>query len=444
MNRVKRRVNGIAAFALALVCLVAAAAAVADDGGSDGATEIPTGPLTLEQCMRLALEQNPGIVASRQDVIGARAGLTRSRSSYYPQLSLAATEALGGDTDSDEIDRSEELDIVLRQTLWQSGLRQSVAQSAAGLASAEFGYAAAAQSLLEQAARDYYGALAAERLVEVAEDAVASAMSHLEDVRARIEVGVTAEVDEFTAQDDLARSRLALIDARSSVRVSYARLTTTLGLSPLTSVKLAQPSPLADEDVPTLAEALATAEATRPDILRSRASLEGARNGVRRAEINRGPTTDVSGRYGWGYTDWSRRDPSWDVTLSLAWPLFDGFSTAAEVTSARASYARSEAQLQGALNEVGLEVETALAEVERNRERVAASAQSMAAADARLRAAEGRYQEGVGILLEVTDARASATDALVSQVQAEYDYRIALVGLRRVLGTLVGPEANER
>ncbi|MBE9567018.1 MAG: TolC family protein, partial [Proteobacteria bacterium] len=56
----------------------------------------------------------------------------------------------------------------------------------------------------------------------------------------------------------------------------------------------------------------------------------------------------------------------------------------------------------------------------------------------------GRYQEGVGILLEVTDARASLTDALLSQVRAEYDYRISRVGLRRVLGTLVGPEANER
>ena len=441
-NRVKRRVNGIAAFALALVC--SAAAAVADDGGSAGPPETAAGPLTLAQCMRLALEQNPGLVGSRQGVIGARAGLTRSRSSYYPQLSLAATEAVRSDAAGDDTERTEDVDVVLRQTLWQSGRRQSVAESTAGLASAEFGYAAAAQSLLEQVARDYYGALAAERLVEVTEDAVASATSHLEDVQVRIEVGVAAEVDEFTAQDDLARARLTLIDSRSSVRVSYARLTTTMGLSPLTSVELAQPSPLTTEAVPTLTEALATAEETRPDILSARASLEGARNGVRRAEINRGPTTDVSGRYGSGYTDWTRRDPSWEVSLTLAWPLFDGFATAAEVTSARASYARSQAQLQGALNEAALEVETSLAEVERTRERVAASALSVAAADARLRAAEGRYQEGVGILLEVTDARASLTDALLSQVRAEYDYRISRVGLRQVLGTLVGPEANER
>jgi outer membrane protein TolC len=151
---------------------------------------------------------------------------------------------------------------------------------------------------------------------------------------------------------------------------------------------------------------------------------------------------DISGRYEWGYTDWTRRDPSWDVALSLSWTLFDGYATQADITSARASLSRSEAQLQAVLDQVGLDVASALAEVERARERVTATAKSVAAAEARLEAAQGKYQQGVGILLEVTDARDDLTGAQADQVEADYDYRTALVGLQRVLGTLSAPEAE--
>jgi len=86
-----------------------------------------------------------------------------------------------------------------------------------------------------------------------------------------------------------------------------------------------------------------------------------------------------------------------------------------------------------------LEVEQALVEVERTRERLGASAKSVAAAEARLRAAEGKYQQGVGILLEVIDARVAVTTALANQIRARYDYQAALVGLQKATGTLAVP-----
>ncbi len=425
-----------------VLALVVAAALGCGGARPARAAQAAAGPLSIEDCARLALERNPGLASSRQEVVGADAAFTRARSPYYPQLSLAALEAIGSDPASSGAERTEEVDLVLRQILWRRGLRESVEEGAYRLESARFGYATAVQSLLERVASDYYGVLASERLVEVAEAGADSARRHLEEVKARIEVGVAAEVDEFTAQDDLARAELALIDARSDVRVARARLKTTMSLSPDTPLELAWPPPLAIEEPPTLSRALATAQENRPDILSARASVEAGRSVLKQAQIRRGPETDVSGSYDLGYTDWTRRDALWDVALTLSWPLLDGRATAADVTSARASFTRSEAQLQAVMDETGLEVETALAEVERTRERVSASAKSVAAAQARLSAAEGKYQQGVGILLEVTDARAALTDALASQVRAEYDYRTALVGLERALGTLSPPEAE--
>jgi outer membrane protein len=114
------------------------------------------------------------------------------------------------------------------------------------------------------------------------------------------------------------------------------------------------------------------------------------------------------------------------------------------VTSARASRLRAEADLQRTINEASLDVESALAQAERARARITVTARSVAAAEARLRAAEGKYQEGVGILLEVTDARTAYSSALADQIQAEYDYRTALIAVQKALGTLAPPQAEEK
>jgi outer membrane protein len=427
--------------------MLVAGAGAPTGAGSAGPDELIGGPLTLEGCMRVALARNPDLVSSAQAVTGAEAGLVRARSPYYPQVSLGLTEGLSGDGVGLEADgnteRTERVDVTVRQTVWQRGLKESVEESAARVESAEFSYAAAVQSLLEQVAGDFYGALAAGRLLGVAEAGVDSARRHVEEVQARIEAGAAPEVDEFTAQDDLARADLALIDARGNVRVAHARLKTTMGVSAEATLELRQPPAPGPEELPALEEALAIARENRPDILSAAAAVEAGRRGLEQAEIRRGPVADISGRYDWGYWDWTRRDSSWDVALSLSWPLLDGKATEAEVTSARAALVRSEAQLESTRNRAGLEVETALADVERSWERVGATATSVAAAQARLRAAEGKYQQGVGILLEVTDARAALTDALASQVRAEYDYRAALVGLERATGRLAAPGAGE-
>ncbi len=406
------------------------------------------GPLTLEQCMLIALEHNPGLVSSAQGVISARAAVTAARSSYYPQLSLEASERVSGQdpepAGGDETETTGAADLLLRQTLWRSGLRESVAESKSRLTATEQNYYVTVQNLLVEVASNFYNVLATKALVNVAEAAVDSSRQHLEEVRARIRIGVTAEVDQYTADDDLARAELALIDAQGNLRLAIARLKTSLGVSPESTLELAEPPASAELSIPELSAALATAWEHRPDLRSAQASVSASASALKRAKINRGPITNLTADYDLAYADWESSSRFWEVGLGLSWPLFDGNATKADVIAARAAYTRSQAELQQVVNEAGLEVESALVEVARSRERVTASAKSVAAAEARLRAAEGKYQQGVGILIEVIDARAALTDAQASQVQAQYDYRVALVSLEKALGTLAPPaEADQ-
>ncbi len=422
---------------LATLCVAVALPAAADSKQP----QIPARPLTLEDCTSLTLQTSPQIISARQSVITSRAALTRARSEYFADVQAAASDTVSGGTAGGDRDteRTQDVGLSVDQTLWRFGRREAIQQAEAHLRGAEAGYRAAVQDLIAQVAADYFSALAARHLIEVEEAAVKSARGHLEEVLARIELGVAPEVDRFTAEDDLARARLDLINARASYRVAVARLKTTMGLPVETDMELAEPPPLGEEAVPGRQEALARARAHSPDASQAREAVEAARKALRQAQIRRGPAPLLAGRYSTGLNDWEHGGSSWEVGLSISWPLFDGGKSASEVTSAQASLTRAEADLMNTINQTGLAVETALAEVERTRTRLQVSATSVAAAAARLGAAEGKYREGVGILLEVTDARAAHTAALVSQIQAEYDYRLALVRLRRALGDLAAP-----
>ncbi len=429
-----------------LVCvIVIAAVSLAVPARCASGESTPERPLSLRDCIDTALSKNPQIVSSAQGIVSARAGLTKARSSYYPQLTLSATEGLArGASASGGTETQAELDLASRLTLWRRGREESVAESRASLQASEQGHLSTIQSLVNQVARDYYGALAARQLIGVAEGGVGSARIHLEQVKARIALGATAEVDALTAESDLAQAQLDLIDARSTLRSAFAQLKNDMGLAPESVYEITEePLPEA-EPIPSLEDAVRVALEKRPDVQSARASASASRYALAQAKIRRGPIPEVAAEYAQGYTDWESRDPSWNVLLSLSWPLFDGYATKADVMAAQASVRRSDANLQQSINQVGLEVENALVEAQRTRERLEGTAKSLAAAEARLAAAEGKYRQGVGILLEVIDARVAVTNARASQVRARYDYQTALVSLQRAMGTLIAPERGEQ
>jgi len=414
----------------------------------------PERPLSLRDCIDAALGKNPQIVSSAQGIVTAGAAVTRTRSSYYPQLSLSASGGLarsvssifstGGASGASCSETREDLDLTARLTLWRRGREESVAESRASLQASEQSHVSVVQSLVNQVARDYYGVLAARQLIGVAEGGVESARVHLEQVKARVALGAAADVDTLTAESDLAQAQLDLIDARSTLRSAFAQLKNDMGLTPESVFEISEEPLPEDKPIPALQEAVRAALQNRPEILANEASARASRYALAQARIRRGPLPEVAAEYAQGYTHWEAGDPSWNVLLSLSWPLFDGYATKADVTAARASVRRSDADLQQSVNQVGLEVENALVEVQRMRERLDGTAKSLAAAEARLAAAEGKYRQGVGILLEVIDARVAVTNARASQVRARYDYQTALVSLQRAMGTLTAPERREQ
>jgi protease secretion system outer membrane protein len=121
----------------------------------------------------------------------------------------------------------------------------------------------------------------------------------------------------------------------------------------------------------------------------------------------------------------------------LTFPIFQGFSLDAQVEQAKANVDGAKASLDLLIENVLLEVEQNFYALGEASERIGAAVRLVEQAEQNLNLAQRQYAAGVGTPLDVADAQLSRSNALITQIQAEYDYNVALVRLRRAAGIML-------
>ncbi|MCY4121978.1 MAG: TolC family protein, partial [Acidobacteria bacterium] len=129
-----------------------------------------------------------------------------------------------------------------------------------------------------------------------------------------------------------------------------------------------------------------------------------------------------------------RWEESWDASLHVSWPLWDGGRRAADVERAahRADAARR--QLAEFDSLVALEIREHLLALDSGRAAVAAASDAIAAASEAQRVVTARYEAGVAIQAEVLDAELALLQAELDRTRALTDIRLAEAELERARG----------
>lgn len=410
------------------------------------AAEFPDRPLTLEDCLLLARACNPSLILAQQDVVRAQAGLQRALSSYTPDVSLVLVRGRSGgtifvDTAAGAIPigtggERREADVVLTQRVWELGRREAVQGARHTLGASQAGAQSASQDLALTVSQRFYGALAAERLVTVAEATLAAARDQEKLVKARAEVGEGAPVDIAPAEANVSEAEFSLLQAKNQAALAKAQLKRDMGLPPTYDLRLAPPEVKDGAALQTsLEEDLARAFQCRPELISLRHSIAASQQQLRVANLVEHGTVAVSAQYDRGVAG-PGDETSWTAFLSASAFLFDGGARAADTAAARANLCTLQAQEQELLNTIGLEVESARLDVATARHSIQSAEKTVTSAEAQLAAAEGKYQAGVGIFVEILDAQQTLARARTNLVRAHYDLQTALVALRKATGDL--------
>jgi outer membrane protein len=290
----------------------------------------------------------------------------------------------------------------------------------------------------------FYAVLLAKEKIAVQEQNVQLLEQQLKDTRNRLNAGATSDFELLRAQVSLANGQPPLIQARNDYRIALEQLRQVLGMA--SGLRPPAPQGLAiqgslDVGPPAnyqLADAIETARANRPELLRLSRLTGASEQNVKSSRASYFPEIDAVGGYTWTRglfsAAWSNRLDGWTAGVEASWSIFDGRATAGRIVQAKSALAQSKLSLDETALAIEVQVRQAYSSLVEAWELVQASGKTVEQAQEALRLANARYGAGSATQLDVLTSQVSLTDARLNQLQANYGYNVALAGIRQAIG----------
>lgn len=409
-------------------------------------------PLSLANTLDLALQNNRAIRKSQRDLEAAHGISLQTRALVIPKVQAGGTYTT---TDRNQLEQfpGQALD----RNRWNANIRvvQSIYEGGRIISSWRAAKLTKEQAFLQHqtiiadtllATRvAYYDILLAAQDIVVREASVNLLAKELDEEQRRYEAGTVPRFNVLRAEVAVANARPALIRARNNHRIAKnnladllgyeipreiwenipLQLTDTLAVAPF-SIKLPAAIAQALEQRPELG-ALRKAEALRKE------DIVTARSGW---------LPSLQGFAGWGWRDSSLTTPlddevnGWQIGAELTWNIFDGQLTKGKIAQAKAAHEKSRVELDDTGSKIELEVRTAYSTLVQADEVLESQKKVQEQAEEALRLAKSRAEAGTGTQLDVLSAETALTEARTTQIQAQYDYAVAVARLERAIGAL--------
>lgn len=407
--------------------------------------------LTIEQAVQSALQNNPSLRAARFETQAACAEADRDKPVIRPRIAAEAQMLLQGPAVTfprgaeDALvlpERYAQIKLMLDQPIYRAGLGDAWRRYRAMIDAAECRQRITTNDVIRDVRHAYVQCLVARAMLEVAREAKSVAADHLALVKRMVESGLSAPRDTLSAEADLAEADEGLLRASEGVALAVGDLTRLIGgKTSVTADLLTAPDPL--PAAPTTEEAVAQAQARRPELIALRKAIEAAEAGhalarlqsspafsIRAAAVHQTPTAFTSQRWA-------------GLGLHMEWPLADAGKTASDVRLAAARLDQLRAQLDEAESGILLEVRDALSRCETARARTTVCAQRLAAARAALEISRMRYEQRAATLLELASSRLAVTKADAAWQQAKLDQVMAWADIRRATAADIAAGTGE-
>ncbi len=418
-------------------------------------------PLSLAEAERRALEFGEEVALVRERMAQIEDEYVRVRAGALPEItaSLSYNRSIrslfdgitlgGGDNGNGEEDPFADLPFGRRNT-WSAGLRVTQPLYVGGRVAVALSIADKMREGLRlelaeteaelrlQVRESYFQAAFADLLVEISEEAYALADDQLGQVERFREQGIAAELDVLTARVERDNLEPRLVEARNAARLARLNLLRLVQLPSDTELALTTPleAELRGVDQALLREALETRA-----LLRATRLLVGIEEDqVRLARAGYRPSAGAFADFGWqafprtflpGDVTWREE---WSAGFQVSIPIFHGFRTRAEVSSARSGVRQATLELSRLTEGLELELESQFAELEASLAQVEARAGTVEEARRAVELAELRFAAGSGTALELSNTRLLLSQARVNQAEALLRHVNALARLERAAG----------
>lgn len=396
--------------------------------------------VNLDDCIRMALGNNPRIQAAMQDVFAADARLKQTWSTYFPQFSWQT-----GYTRIRQLQLSDVFketlvynyyllgQISASQMLYDFGVTQNQATiSRLDKLGYKIALTAIVNDVVCEVKKAYYNLQYALESKHVAEDMVEKYDSFYNQAKAFYMAGISPKVDVTIAEVNLSNAKLLLIQSDNAVEIAMARLSNSMGLPYASKYKLSDNLKYNPCDI-TLEDAIQSARESRPEFQLADVRVEEAKQNVKLAKKTYFPRLTIEGQYQIGGAHpTSNYGYNWGGYLTF--PTINGMLIRNEIKEAKALHLREQAYSTETKNDIYYEVQQAYYSMVEKKNSIPVAFLGLKQARENYELSYGRYKVGVGNPIELKEAQTQYQDAMLQYYNTLYQFNSSRAELEKFIG----------
>lgn len=413
---------------------------------------------TLDECIQLAEKHNAQLIAAEQSYKASRGRVWTAWGGLLPSLNsdVGYSRTVYGPSEFPTYDP------LLGQTVLQTtGVRTSKGYSAsiragqswslggynlfdirektASRNSAQSSYRLTRQELILSVKRAYFDVLKSEMLLEIQKEALKRANEQLKIAETRYELGAASYSDVLKAKVLHGDVKLALISSENTVKLAKASLNSWMGQDVNASIDVEENLTKPDFDY-SYEDALTDAMRDNPSLKKANFDLNSAMAQLGMARSGFFPSLSLSGSYSWSNPELDEiknileREYSWRLSASISLNIFDNFQKNYNFSWAKANRNSARENFYQTKRDVALELKQAYLNVEEAQQKINLTQEKVESAEEDLELVQEKYNLGSASILELLDAEVSFKQAESDQVEALYDYNLAVAQFEKAMG----------
>ena len=405
--------------------------------------------ITLENCIMIALGNNPEIASAFDDILIADTKIKQVWSNYFPLISWQTSWSHIKQLQlSDALSRNLEYEYYI---LGQASLQQmlydfGVTQNQATIARLDYEagkktFAGIVNDVIYRTKNAFYEVLYNYEAEKVAQINVDNYQLFYNQAKAFYEVGMNPKIDVTIAEVNLSKAKMKLISAKNSINTSIANLNNIMGVPYLEKYQLSgkleyKPLGMSFEDT------VKVALDSRPELKKAEFDTEKARQNVKLVKKGYFPEIDAQGQYQKGGKHWTSND-GWNIGVYLNFTNLNLALLHNQVKEAKYLYDKQIANTKKVQNDIYFEIQKSFLKVNEKSNQIPVARLQLIQAKENYRLSSGRYRVGVASPIELQEAQNNYAESLLSYYDALYQYNSAKAELEKAVGKNISNKSDE-
>lgn len=388
-------------------------------------------PLTLDDCIAIAKQNNLELLQAQMDIDQARAGFSEANASYYPSINASTNYRYGG---SASVDPSGNFSTGLnaQYTLYKGGsIRAGAKIAQTRLQIAEENFRQKQTEVIQAVKQAFYKILQTQEQIALINDVLKRRQENLTLLKLNYSAGRENHSNVEQAEVNVNQTEYDYLKAEQNLTLAKLKLSQLIGRAGEDIAIIYQERPVV---FPGLDTVIAIAKDERPELIIEKANRTILESQLNQARSNYLPTVSVSSSYGLAGDEFLKQSSSWSAGIGLSLPLFNGFSTQAKVSQSKVSLKKNILKFEDLMNSIETETRQVYIDWQMAQRNLEVSSKNLQVTRNAYQLTKLQYEQGRTSYFFLQQKESELSNAEIGYINALYNLRSAVVSLEKAIG----------